>query len=89
LADKDKHLADKDAELKRVVEARDKHLADKDKQLAEKDRALKAAVAALAFQPLIIQVRAHALCPLGRIERLSLLQVSCAKLHCKPMARAS
>jgi hypothetical protein len=79
------------AELNRVVEVKDKHLADKDKQLAEKDRALKAAVAALAFQPLIItSTRTRgALCPLGRIERLSLLQVSCAKLHCKPMARAS
>jgi hypothetical protein len=39
-----------DAELNRVVEAKDKHLADKDKQLAEKDRALQAAMAAL-FSP--------------------------------------
>jgi len=48
---KDKHLADKDATIKRLAEAKDKHLADKDaeikrvmeakdKHLADKDKQL-------------------------------------------------
>ena len=91
LSDKDKQIADKDAEIKRLEELFRLHLAEKDAALAAKAKQielLKSAV--ISYCTYITSTRTRgALCPLGRIEWLSLLQVSCAKLHCKPMARAS